>query len=291
MRIGILSFAHPHAFGYIRALSVRSDVELRVTDPDHARRPGEAGGPETAAVLGVRYADDLDALLAWEPDGVIVCTENAAHRSAVEALAEAGADVLCEKPLATSTEDADAMIAACERAGVILMTAYPVRFSPAFAALKEAVDTGTLGAVRSVMGANNGRLPADRAWFSDPELAGGGAVMDHTVHIADLLDVLMPDTTATSVYARANRIMHADRAGAETGGLVSIAYGDGVIATIDCSWSMPEHNPVWEGSGCRCSARRGSRTWTRSTPSTSRDSRRPTGAPSGSISGSTRTCR
>lgn len=245
MKIGILSFAHPHAFGYLAALSGRDDIEVLTTDPEP--RPGEPSGAEQAASVGAPYVDTLAELLAWQPDGVIVCTENVRHRAAVEEIAAAGVHVLCEKPLATSIEDSEAMIAACERAGVVLMTAYPVRFGAPYLGLKAAVDSGALGELRAISGSNNGKLPSGREWFSDPALAGGGALMDHTVHIADLLDDLMPQARATEVYARANTIMNAARAGSETGGLVSIQYDNSVIVTIDCSWSMPDDNPVWGG--------------------------------------------
>ena len=186
--------------------------------------------------------------MSWEPDGVVVCAENALHRGLVELAARAGAHVLCEKPLATTLGDAQAMIDACAAAGVNLMTAFPVRFSPAFGALQQAVNNGSLGSVLAVTGTNNGRIPLDqRAWFVDPELAGGGSLMDHTVHVADLLDALLSPARASRVYAAANRVLHHDLVSVETAGLVSIGYDNGVCATIDCSWSRPLTYPTWGG--------------------------------------------
>jgi predicted dehydrogenase len=243
-----MSFAHPHAISYLRALG-RLGVEVLASDPDHgSRSAGETGGRELAAELGVPYVDSYRELLAWRPDGVVVCSENARHRELVELAAGSGAAVLCEKPLATTLADARAMVDACSAAGVSLMVAYPVRFSPAFAGLVAAHTSGGLGEVKAVSGANNGQLPAgSRAWFVDPELAGGGALMDHTVHLADLLDALLDGTPAVSVYAAANSLLNSDRVQVETGGLVSVAYANGVIATFDCSWSKPESYPTWGG--------------------------------------------
>ncbi|ACQ79916.1 oxidoreductase domain protein [Beutenbergia cavernae DSM 12333] len=250
LKIGLASFAHTHAGSYARVLASMPGVEVLATDPDHADRAPESGGPAMAAELGVEYVPDLDALLAWEPDGVVVCAENARHRAYVERIAAAGAHVLCEKPLATSVADAEAMVAACDEAGVFLMVAFPVRFSPAFTALREAVDAGTLGTVAAVTGTNNGRLPSGRSWFTDPALAGGGAMTDHTVHVADLMDALLGGAPATSVYAQSNAVLHAGEVDVETGGLVSIGYatdaGD-VVVTIDCSWSKPADYPTWGG--------------------------------------------
>ena len=67
--------------------------------------------------------------------------------------------MLCEKPIATTLEDADAMTAACAAAGVQLMIAHPVRFAPAFVGLREVVAAGTLGEIVSIAGTNNGRIP------------------------------------------------------------------------------------------------------------------------------------
>jgi 1,5-anhydro-D-fructose reductase (1,5-anhydro-D-mannitol-forming) len=236
VKIGIMSFAHVHAAGYAALLRDREDVELRVADPERPELQDEWP-----------YASSYEELLAWQPDGVIVCAENARHRGFVEQAAAAGAHVLCEKPLATTVEDARAMVAACQQAGVSLMTAYPVRFHPAFRQLRSTIQAGALGRVLSAFGTNNGQAPISaRPWFVDRELAGGGALMDHTVHLADLLDDLL-GRTAVEVYAQVNRIVHAEEVSVETGGLLVVTYDDGTVATIDCSWSAPASFPAWGG--------------------------------------------
>lgn len=248
MRIGLMSFAHLHAAAYAAALTAMPDIEVRASDPGHVERPDEAGGPSLATELGIGYAATYAELLAWQPDAVIICSENSRHRELTELAAAAGAHVLCEKPLATTVADGQAMIEACRVAGVSLMVAYPVRFSVGFAALAETYRSGALGEVIAVTGTNNGRIPLDsRAWFIDPELSGGGSITDHTVHVADLLDHLFDGSPAQSVYATSNQIMHAGDVSVETGGLVSIRYANGVQATIDCSWSKPDSYPTWGG--------------------------------------------
>ena len=249
MRIGLMSFAHLHAISYARLLGGRPDVEVVASDPDQARRGGGPGGRVLADELGVRYVEDYEALLATEPDGVIVCAENAEHRRLTELAAAAGAHVLCEKPIATTLADADAMTAACAAAGVQLMIAHPVRFAPAFAALRETVATGTLGEVVSIAGTNNGRLPG--GWFVDPDAAGGGALTDHLVHVLDLLDALWPGSRVRSVYAVANRTLHPEVA-VETGGLAALRLelstgSTPVPVTIDASWSRPDGYATWGG--------------------------------------------
>lgn len=247
-----MSFAHLHATSYARILLGWPGFEVIGTDPDHSQRlDHEVGGPRLAAELGLGYVDSYAELLAQRPDGVIICSENARHRELVELATSIGPGraphILCEKPLATTLADARAMIEACAAAEADLMVAYPVRFSPAFAALKAAYDAGALGQVVAATGTNNGRIPlGDRAWFVDQELAGGGSLMDHTVHIADLLDCLF-GVPAADVYATTNCILHGDRVAVETAGLVSVRYANDLVATIDCSWSKPDSFPTWGG--------------------------------------------
>ncbi len=172
---------------------------------------------------------------------------NAHHCALVLEAVRRGVHVLCEKLLATTVADAQAMVEACREAGVVLMTAFPVHFAPAVQAMRTAIADGTLGEVVGFTGTNNGKLPTGRDWFTDVELSGGGALVDHTVHVAQILDSILgePET----VHAVVNRILYADRAGegAETGGLVTLTYPQGTVATIDCSWSEAPDSPTWGG--------------------------------------------
>lgn len=234
-KIGILSFAHGHAVGILHALADRDDVALMVADEDPAR------ARQHATPLGVTVADSYQDLLAWRPDGVVVCSENAKHRELTELAAAAGAAVLCEKPLATSVADCEAMIRACETAGVGLMTAFPVRFEQPMQSLHTLVRSGQLGRILGAAGTNPGSNPG--GWFNDATLAGGGAVMDHTVHVVDLFRWLL-GTEPVEVYAQANRLLYPD-VPVETAGTVAVKFSDGMLATVDCSWSRPRSYPTW----------------------------------------------
>ncbi|MFI6830455.1 Gfo/Idh/MocA family protein [Kribbella sp. NPDC050241] len=250
LKVAIASFAHGHAMSYAYLLNQMSDVEVLSADPDGASAPDPGPrGAELAEQLGVPYVDSYDELFAWGPDAVVVTSENALHRGLVERAAAVGAHVLCEKPLATEVEDGEAMLAACASAGAILMVAYPVRFSPQYLRLRASVEAGLLGDVFAVLGTNNGKIPiGGRQWFTDPKLAGGGALVDHTVHCADLIDGLTGGASPQRVYAAANRVLHQDKGvEVETGGLVTVNYDNGLLATIDCSWSVPDNGPTWGG--------------------------------------------
>jgi len=241
-----MSLAHVHAASFVTGL-LGLGVEVLVSDPHYGDRPAtESGGRQLAEQLGADYVDGYDELLDRNPDGVVVCSENTRHRQDVERAAAAGAHILCEKPLATTVSDAEAMVAATTAAGVRLMCAYPVRYSPAFTAVRAAHAAGSLGRIRSIQGTNNGGIPKDRAWFTDPKWSGGGALVDHVVHVADLVDVLLDGVPATSAFAMANAGFPGAQ-GVETGALVSIGYADGTIVALDSSWSIPAGYPTWGG--------------------------------------------
>jgi predicted dehydrogenase len=244
IKIGILSLAHHHGEAYIANLRRMSEggVELvGLADDDPMR------GQTVAAQNNALYFHTFEDLLEARPDGVIICTENNRHREFVEMAASRGIHVLCEKPIATTLEDARAIVDACDKAGVLLMTAFPMRFSAPLLEIKRRLDQGDFGDVYCFNATNQGELPTKyRAWFVDPELAGGGAIMDHTVHLVDIMR-WFTGAEVKSVYARSNRIFHADEVQVETGALEMLTFDNSVFATIDASWSRPQYWPTWGG--------------------------------------------
>jgi predicted dehydrogenase len=245
MKIGILSFAHHHGEAYIanlRRMSEGQGVELLgVADNDSLR------GQEIASQHQAIYFHSYEDLLEAKPDGVIICSENNRHRALVEMAASRGIHVLCEKPIATTLEDARAIVDAGDKAGIILMTAFPMRFSAPLLEIKIRLDNEDFGDVYCFSATNQGVLPTKhRAWFVDPELAGGGAIMDHTVHLVDIMRWLL-DSEVETMYARSNKIFHADEMSVETGALEMLTFQNGTFATIDASWSRPPYWPTWGG--------------------------------------------
>jgi predicted dehydrogenase len=242
MKIGIMSVAHHHAISYAAGLRAIPGLEMiGIADEDTAR------GRAFADRFGVRLFPSYEALLAERPAGVLVCSENARHRPLVELAARSGVHVMCEKPLATSVEDAQAMVDACERAGVILMTAFPMRFSAPLLEIKSMLNRDGLGRIYAVNGTNQGQVPSGHGtWFVDKTLAGGGSAMDHIVHLVDVLRWYLR-SEVIEVYAQFNRIIGSDQVDVETGGLVLLTFANGTFATVDCSWSRPPGYPTWGG--------------------------------------------
>lgn len=241
LRVGIMSFAHLHAEGYIQNLRAMPDIEY-IGFADHDADRLEKFGKQFES----KTYPDYDALLAEKPDAVIICSENNKHRELTELAAVAGCHILCEKPIATSELDGQAMIKACADANVNLMIALPMRFSATAQQLKASLSKNDMGKLFCANTTNQGENPDyHRAWFSDKILAGGGAVMDHTVHVVDLLRWYM-DAEPIEVYAEVDNLFNKDnRLDIDTAGLLMITFDNGVFVTLDTSWSRPSFYPTW----------------------------------------------
>jgi predicted dehydrogenase len=238
VRVAMLSFAHGHAFGYAGVLARMPGVEIVAIADDDAERGKRAAGQYGAAWV----ADYREVVAREDIDAVVICSENARHKEMTIAAAEAGKHVLCEKPLATTVEDAQAMIDACARHGVKLQTAFPVRFNASIVALRDAVRAGRIGTPLVISARNPGTCP--HSWFVDPELSCGGAVIDHTVHVVDVLRWMF-DAEVTEVYAEVDRRIH-DIPTDDTG-LLMMKLSNGIPVSLDTSWSRPTNWPIWGG--------------------------------------------
>jgi predicted dehydrogenase len=237
IRIGILSTAHGHAHSYAGCLRSIADVELvGVADEDSAR------GRAFAEHFDIRGFDSAEALLAKGLDGVIICSANRDHRALTELAARHTRHILCEKPIATRLADAEAMIAACAQTGAKLQLAFPVRFAPPVQRLRALLQSGALGQIYSLKTTNHGQQPG--GWFVDRELAGGGAVIDHTVHVIDLLRWFF-DAEISEVYAEIGVGLLHDGLDIDDAGLLSFTLSNGAYGTLDTSWSRPSAFPTW----------------------------------------------
>ena len=236
-RIGLISFAHMHAFSYAEALQQLPErAHIAGVYDDDALR-----GQDACRQLGVRFFERIEDLLA-ESDGVIVCSENAKHKDHVIQAAEAKKPILCEKPISISMADAQAMIDASDGAQAPLMIAFPCRYStPAFR-VRQILEQEKLGNIMALKGTNRGTMPG--GWFVDPALSGGGAVIDHTVHVIDLWRWLL-QRDVTSVYAEIEQRFYPELP-VEDSGLLSLEFEGGIFATLDTSWSRPSQSfPTW----------------------------------------------
>lgn len=236
LRVGLVSFAHVHAPSLAATLGALEQVEFTGIHDEEEER-----GRAAASTHATPWHPTLEGLLGAS-EAIVVASTNVDHRRYTEAAAKAHVHVLCEKPLATTTADARAMIDACRAAGVQLGTAFPVRSSPAVMALREAIAAGALGRIRAVRATNPGQYPG--SWFGDKRLAGGGAAMDHTVHAADAIRWLTGDEF-TRVHAELGSFIYGLEV--EDCGVLTCDLAGGAFASIDCSWSRPQTFPTWGG--------------------------------------------
>ena len=222
-----------HAWGYVSAL--QSCGEARVTAVwDH-----EAKRKDTFALkAGLQQAESIDDLLE-RVDAVVITSSNRSHSEYAEHAANAGKPILCEKPLVTNAEEALRMTEAV-KGKVPLMTAFPCRFAPSYVRLKERVKNGDIGAMKAVCATNRGRCPFD--WFVDVEQSGGGAMIDHTVHVADLLRDLLGEEPSL-VQAQTGSNMYGEEW--EDTAMLTLEYPSGVFASLDSSWSRPQTYKTW----------------------------------------------
>ena len=206
-------------------------------------------GMEAIAAPGAAAHTDLQAFLRTPGlDAVYVAAPNHVHRPLVEAAAAAGKHVLCEKPMATTLIDAEAMVAACARAGVRYGTAFDQRFHAAHRTLAGLIAAGRLGTVTAIRIVYACWLPADWTpgtaavdnWRIDPRRAGGGALMDLAPHGLDLCAFLLNEAL-TEVTAMGQSRVQAYAV--EDGALLMARTASGVLAQLHVAYNCPDALP------------------------------------------------
>jgi predicted dehydrogenase len=259
LRIGVLTcgaiVTKGHLPGFDRLGRSVADVvafQSRRTTTAEAARDQWGSGEVVADWRALLEREDVDA--------VDICAPNALHAELAIAAAEAGKHVLVEKPVATTVADADAMVAAAERAGVVLMAAHNLRFAPPYAAAAAAVTEGRIGEVVGVRVAMGHGGPEtwtrDATWFRDAELSGGGALIDLGVHVADLLRAVTGDEVA-EVSAFLSR---ASPGAVEDAASVAVSLRGGGVGTLSASWSVrgtQDHQLLVHGTDGTLSVERG----------------------------------
>jgi predicted dehydrogenase len=194
-----------------------------------------------AEQLGAEPSDDWEAAVAApDVDAVDVCLPTPLHRRVAEHALGAGRHVLLEKPVALTLEDADAIGAAAEAAGRVLMIGHALRFMPEVVELLRVVEDGELGRPLSATALRLSAPPDWNDWMLDPERSGGTPI-DLMVHDFDIAAALLGP--ARSVHARAV----AD--GRHVSALVEHSRGE---AFVEGSHAMPPSFPFTSGLRVLC---------------------------------------
>jgi 1,5-anhydro-D-fructose reductase (1,5-anhydro-D-mannitol-forming) len=207
------------------------DRLVAAVDPD-AARAAELGPPASLA----------DALRA--ADALYVAAPNHLHAELTIAAARAGVHVLCEKPMATSIEDARAMVGACRAAGVRYATACNQRHHPAHRRLRELVRAGVLGRVVQARVHYACTAPPwwDRAtdWHFDEAQAGGGALVDLAPHGVDLVSWLCDAEPVEAARLTQRAVLDVP---VDDGGALLVRLEGDVLLSSMVSYACPETFP------------------------------------------------
>jgi predicted dehydrogenase len=179
-------------------------------------------------------------------DLVYVATPNHRHAEPVAIAAQAGLPVLCEKPMAASLVDAEAMTATVTQAGILYGTAFDQRHHPAHQVIRAGIAAGEIGRPVSLRIAYACWLGPDWSqgdapnWRADPDAAGGGAVMDLALHGLDLAEHLLGEPIVDLTVMLQRRI-HAYPV--EDGGMLIARTAGGVLIQLHVAYNCPDALP------------------------------------------------
>lgn len=227
--IGASTIAHEHVIEGIRQAGGTVEAVFS-TSPER--------GDKYAADHAIpRSVSQLDDLLGSDVEAVYVSTVNDLHRDQVIAAAGAGKHVLCDKPLALTTADARKMVAACTEAGVVLATNHHLRGAGTHRAIREAVQAGRIGRPLAARVFHAGFLPPHlHGWRLTRPEAGGGAMLDLTVHDVDTLRfVLADDPIEASAMAQSAGLA---AGGLEDGALSLFRFSSGLLAVTHDAFTL-----------------------------------------------------
>lgn len=205
--------------------------------------------PERAKALAEQYGgtayDSIEALLASDVDAVSVCVANAYHAQASIQALKAGKHVLCEKPMATTPEDCEAMVAAAKAAGKFLMIGQNQRLAKAHVKAREIIASGEMGKVITfethfAHPGPEGWTGVRDSWFFDKKVASFGVMADLGVHKTDLIHYLTGKkiVRTSAVLATLNKTFSDGRPITVDDNAYAIyTMEDGVVGTMHVSWT------------------------------------------------------
>jgi 1,5-anhydro-D-fructose reductase (1,5-anhydro-D-mannitol-forming) len=229
--IGASTIARQHMLEAVRAQPGHEVVAVMSSSAERARQFASEHG------IAAHY-DRLDALLGDPAVQVVyVSTTNELHREQVLAAAAAGKHVLCEKPLALNLADAIAMVRACREAGVVMATNHHLRNAATHRALRDLIAQGAIGRPLYARVFHAVMLPPNlQGWRIDKPEAGGGVILDITVHDADTLRFTLGAEPVEAVGLTQSASL--GRAGLEDGVMAVLRFDNGVLAQLHDAFTV-----------------------------------------------------
>jgi myo-inositol 2-dehydrogenase / D-chiro-inositol 1-dehydrogenase len=235
VRIGIVGsrFQADCIAASVRAVADEAEV-VAVASPT----PGHAADFARRHGIPAAYADYRELLRDPAVELVSVTAPNDLHARITLDAAAAGKHVVCEKPLCVTLEEADAMIDACARAGVLLLYAEELFFAPKYAKAKRMADEGAFGRVHLVKQSEKHSGPhAD--WFWDTDRSGGGALMDLGCHGIAFCWWFLGKPNVQSVYAQLSTQVHGARTRGDDEAVTIVEFAGGAVGVVENSWTKP----------------------------------------------------
>jgi len=226
---GVIAWAHAIGLQAMIAAGVLDAGVVVVHDVDGERAAGFAAANGAVAVSSV--AEVLDGC-----DAVWVCTPTAAHGPVVDAAVARGRAVFCEKPLAPDLAGARALAATVEAGGAPAQVGLVLRSTPVFRSLRAILASGELGRPMTAIFRDDQYFPVqgvyDSTWRGDAAVAGGGCLIEHSIHDLDILRFCLGEVTEVS-----GRTAHfSGRPGVEDLATVSLQFASGASAELVSVW-------------------------------------------------------
>jgi predicted dehydrogenase len=189
---------------------------------------------------GEAFDDGIALIESGTVDVVSICTPPVFHRDLAIAAAEAGLAVICEKPLASTLADAEAITDAVVRSDALFTVGFCHRFQPEVERLKVLIDSGELGDVMTFRNRFAG-LNADvhQTWFANPAIAGGGVLADTSVHSIDLFRYLIGEPEGIHAFLSTRETEHGPKLGVDDTAVLIVRTADDTIGIIEASWRTP----------------------------------------------------
>jgi predicted dehydrogenase len=202
--------------------------------------PGAESAREAlAAAPAAALVGSLDEMLALQPEGVVIATPSALHaEQSIQAL-RAGAAVFCQKPLARTSREVESVIEAARTADRLLGVDLSYRHTAEMQAIRELVRSGALGSPFAADLTFHNAYGPGNAWFYDPQLSGGGCLIDLGVHLVDLALWMFDFPDLIEARGRLLKNGRAPRAGeVEDFAVAELLLANGVTVRLACSWNL-----------------------------------------------------
>ena len=229
--IGASTIAREWMIDAIRAQSGNEVAAIMSADSDRGKAFAEANRIAASHT-------SIEALLADQHvDAVYISTTNELHKAQTLAAAAAGKHVLCEKPLALTLDDAREMVAACDRAGVVMGTNHHLRNAASHRKIRELVQSGAIGTPLYARVFHAVYLPPHlQGWRLNKPSAGAGVILDITVHDADTLRFILGSEPVEAVALSQQAGMA--EGGLEDGVMAAVRFDNNVLAQLHDAFTV-----------------------------------------------------